>query len=93
MLLFGSDNAIHPTRNGDHLHRLIWWMNRKRLRIRQRIPDPLMWPSLIVVHDIGLEETVELLLLQDQEMIQTFLPDASQKRSHKTTKKPKMGRS
>ena len=79
MLLFGSDDAIHPTRNGDHLHRLIWWMNRKRLRIRQRIPDPLMWPSLIVVHDIGLEETVELLLLQDQEMIQTFLPDASQK--------------
>jgi hypothetical protein len=38
-----------------------------------------MWPSLIVVHDIGLEETVELFLLQDQEMVQAFSPDASQK--------------
>ena len=38
-----------------------------------------MWPSLIVVPDIGLEETVELFLLQDQEMIQAFSPDASQK--------------
>jgi len=38
-----------------------------------------MWPSLIVVHDIGLEKTVELFLVQDQEMIQAFSPDASQK--------------
>src|SRR2546423_14782810 len=38
-----------------------------------------MRPSLIVVPDIGLEETVELLLPQDQEMIQAFSPDASQK--------------
>jgi hypothetical protein len=38
-----------------------------------------MWPRLIVVYDIGLEETVELFLLQDQEMIQAFSPDASQK--------------
>ena len=38
-----------------------------------------MWPSLIGVHDRGLEETVELFLLQDQEMIQAFSPDASQK--------------
>jgi hypothetical protein len=38
-----------------------------------------MWPSLIVVHNICLEETVELFLLQDQEMIQAFSPDASQK--------------
>jgi hypothetical protein len=38
-----------------------------------------MWPSLIVVHNIGLEETVKLFLLQDQEMIQAFSPDASQK--------------
>ena len=38
-----------------------------------------MWPSLIVVHDIGFEETVELFLMQDQEMIQAFSPDTSQK--------------
>ena len=34
-----------------------------------------MWPSLMVVPDIGLEETVELFLMQDQEMIQAFSPD------------------
>ena len=42
-----------------------------------------MWPSLIVVHDIGLEETVELFLLQDQEMIQAFSPDASGENVHR----------
>ena len=65
--------------NGDHLVRLIWWRSRKRLQIRKPLPDPLMWPRLIVVHNIGFEETVELFLLQDQEMIQAFSPDASQK--------------
>jgi hypothetical protein len=29
-----------------------------------------MWPSVIEVQDIGLEETVELYLMPDQEMIQ-----------------------
>jgi hypothetical protein len=50
-----------------------------RLQIRKPLPDPLMWPRLIVVHNIGFEETVELFLLQDQEMIQAFSPDASKK--------------
>ena len=59
--------------------RLIWWRSRKHRRVRNPLPDPLMWPSLIVVLDICLEETVELFFLQDQEMIQAFLPDASQK--------------
>jgi len=35
--------------------------------------------ELDVVPNRGLEETVELLLLQDQEMIQASSPDASQK--------------
>jgi hypothetical protein len=65
--------------NGDHVVRLIWWRSRKHRRIRNPLPDSLMWPSLIVVYDIGLEETMELFLLQDQEMIQAFWPDASQK--------------
>ena len=46
-------------------------------RVRNPLPDPLMWPSLIVVHDIGFEETVELFLVQDQEMIQAFSPHTS----------------
>jgi hypothetical protein len=49
-----------------------WW-------VRNPLPDPLMWPRLIVVHDRGFEETVELFLMQDQEMIKAFSPDTSQK--------------
>jgi hypothetical protein len=66
-------------RNGDHLVRLIWWRSRKHRPVWNPLPDPLMWPSLIVVHDIGLEKTVELFLVQDQEMIQAFSPHTSQK--------------
>jgi hypothetical protein len=33
--------------DGDHLVRLMWWRSPKRLRIRDPLPDPLMWPSLI----------------------------------------------
>jgi hypothetical protein len=66
-------------RKRDYLVRLIWWRSRKRRWVRNPLPDPLMWSSLVVVHDRGLEETVELFLMQDQEMIQAFSPDASQK--------------
>ncbi len=38
-----------------------------------------MRSSLIEVHHVCLEETIELLLMQDQEMIQAFSPHASQK--------------
>jgi hypothetical protein len=65
--------------HGDHLVRLMWWRSRKRRRVRNPLPDPLMWPSLIVVPDRDLGEAVELFLLQDQEMIQACSPDASQK--------------
>jgi hypothetical protein len=59
--------------------RLICWRSREHRRLRNPLSNPLMWPSLIVVPDIDLEETVELFLMQDQEMIQAFSPDTSQK--------------
>jgi hypothetical protein len=40
-----------------------------------------MGSSLIEIDDIRLEETVELLLLEDQEVIQAFSSHASQKSS------------
>jgi hypothetical protein len=72
---------MQSTQHGksDHLVRLIWWRSRKRRRVGNPLPDPLMWPSVIEVPDRGLEETVELFLLPDQEMIQAFSPHASQK--------------
>jgi hypothetical protein len=39
-----------------------------------------MWSGLIEVHHICVEETVELLLMQDQEVIQACSPDAAQKK-------------
>jgi len=35
-----------------------------------------VWSSLVEVQDIGLEEAVELFLMEDQEMIQAFSPHA-----------------
>jgi hypothetical protein len=39
----------------------------------------LMWSGLIGVHHICVEETVELLPMQDQEVIKAFSPHAAQK--------------
>ena len=63
--------------------RLIWWRSQKHRWVRNPLLDPLMWLSLVVIHDIGLEETVELFLLQDQEMIQAFSPDALGENVHR----------
>jgi hypothetical protein len=43
------------------------------------LPKPLMRSSLVEVHCIRIEETVELLLLEDQEVIQAFSSHTSQK--------------
>jgi hypothetical protein len=46
-------------------------------RIRNTLPNPLMWPSLIEVDRIGLEKPEDLLLVEDEEVIQAFSPHAS----------------
>jgi hypothetical protein len=38
-----------------------------------------MWPGLIEIDHIGFEEAMELPLVEDQEMIQTFSPHAQEK--------------
>ena len=38
-----------------------------------------MWSILIEVDHIGFEQTIELLLMDDQEVIQAFSPHAPQK--------------
>ena len=38
-----------------------------------------MWPRLIEVDNIGLEKSVELLLVEDQKVLKTFSPHAPQK--------------
>jgi len=46
---------------------------------RNPLPKPLVGSSLIEIQDIGLEEAVELPLMEDQKMIQAFSPHTSQK--------------
>ena len=41
--------------------------------------SPLVWSRLIEVHDLCFEDPIELLLLEDQEVIQAFSPDAQEK--------------
>ena len=52
---------------------------RRRWRYWYLLPNPLMRSSLIEVHNICLKETIELLLMQDQEMIQAFSPHTPKK--------------
>jgi hypothetical protein len=40
--------------------------------------DPLMWPCPIEIRNIGPQDTIQLLLVQDQHVIQAFSSDTSQ---------------
>jgi hypothetical protein len=42
------------------------------MRFGNLLFDPLMWSGSIEVLDIGVEDTVELLLMQDEQMIEAF---------------------
>jgi hypothetical protein len=54
-------------------------------RDRQTIPfwdllfNTLMWPGLIEVLDIGMKDTLQLLLLQDEQVIETLATHTAQK--------------
>jgi len=52
------------------------YYSSRRGRLWKLLPDALMWSSLVEAQDIGLEEAVELFLMEDQEMTQAFSPHA-----------------
>ena len=49
------------------------------MRFWDLLLDALMWPGLIEVLHIGMEDTVQLLLLEDEQVIETFSTDTAQK--------------
>jgi hypothetical protein len=49
------------------------------MRFGNLLFDPLMWSGSIEVLDIGVEDTVELFLMQDEQMIEAFTSDTPQK--------------
>ena len=63
-------------RNGEYLMRLGRWRSRKRQRLGNPLPKPLMRSSLIEIQDRDSEEAGELLLMEDQKVIQAFSPHA-----------------
>ena len=72
---------VQPTQhgNGADLARLVWRRSSTHRRLRNPLPKPLMGSGLIEVHRICFEKPGELLLMKDQEAIQTFSSHTSQK--------------
>ena len=72
---------VQPTQqwNGANLVRLVCWRSRKHQWVRNLLFKPLMGSSLIKVENIGVEEAMELLLLENEEVIQAFPPHTAQK--------------
>jgi hypothetical protein len=71
---------VQPThdRTSNHLVPCILRGRNRSAPSRNLLRNPLMWSCLIEVDHIGIEHALELLLLKDQQVIETFLPYAPQ---------------
>lgn len=58
---------------------IVIWLNRLTKLFWKLLSDALMWPGSIEVLDIGVKDTVQLLLLQDEQMIETLSSYTAQK--------------
>jgi hypothetical protein len=67
---------VQPThdRKSNHLAPCILSGRNRSEPFRNLLRHPLMRPCLVEVHQIGIEDALELPLLQDQHVVQTFLP-------------------
>ncbi len=66
---------VQPTydRQSDHLVPCILAARNRSLLLRDVLCHPLMRPCLVEVHDILIEDSLELLLVEDQLVVQAFL--------------------
>ncbi len=55
------------------------WSNRLTVLFGKLLSDALMRPGSIEVLDIGVKDAIQLLLLQDEQVIETLSSDTSQK--------------
>ena len=67
---------VQPTHDwkSDHLVPCILSGRDRAALFGDLLPNPLMRPYLVEVHHIGIEDALELPLMQDQQVVQTFLP-------------------
>lgn len=63
---------------GEDLAIISMWRNRLPILMWNLLPDALMWPSSIKVLNLGMKDAVQLLLLQDEQVIETLSPHTSQ---------------
>ncbi len=72
--------VVQPThdRKSDQLVPCILGGKNRSALLWDLLLDALMRPCLVKVHHIRLKDTLKLLLLQDQQMVQAFLSDAPQ---------------
>ena len=71
---------VQPThdRKSDHLVSCILSGRNRSALLRDLLGNPLMGSCLVEVHHICIEDALELPLLQDQQVVQTFLPHTPQ---------------
>jgi hypothetical protein len=64
---------------GEKLAPFVIWWNWHHVGFGNLLPDPLMRPGLVEVMDICVEYALELLLMQDEQVIETLTPHTAQK--------------
>jgi len=64
---------------GEDLASLVIQRNRLPGAVWDLLPDALMRPGLVEVLDIGTQDTMQLLLLQDEQVIEALVPHAAHK--------------
>jgi len=61
-------------REREDLATCVNWWHWSSLRLWNLLPDPLMRPGSVEVMHRGVEHTMELLLMQDEQMIEALMP-------------------
>jgi hypothetical protein len=56
---------------------MLCW-NGSNFLLRNLLLDALMWSCLVEVRHIGIEDAVELLLMEDEQMIEALTPHTTQ---------------
>jgi hypothetical protein len=57
---------------------LICW-NRDHFPLRNLLLNPLMWSRLIEILNVGTQDTIQLLLMQDYHVVKALSPNTPQK--------------
>jgi hypothetical protein len=66
-------------REGEDLAIIVIWRDKLTIPFWDLLCEALMRPSSIEVLDIGMQDTMQLLLLEDEKVIETLSTHATQK--------------